>query len=155
VCLRARSRTSSALPTGYGLFAVPLPPVPTSLALDSIGVLAMGTGSRSRRRNADARQMRPSCGPFVRVVKSQNVATRLPPKHGTTAGYRKYGCRCDACRKAVVDCQRTWRQGLTAEPVTSHGVYGYNIRRCRCSVCCAAKAAYRAAGKARRVSAGA
>jgi len=50
----------------------------------------------------------------------------------------------------VVDAQRTWRQNIAAAPVTSHGVYGYNIRRCRCPVCCSAKAAYRAAGKARR-----
>ena len=64
-----------------------------------------------------------------------------PAKHGTTTGYRKYGCRCDTCRKAVVDCQRAWRQGLSAAPTTTHGVYGYNIKRCRCSVCRAAKAA--------------
>jgi len=83
------------------------------------------------------------------------VAPPSPPQHGTTTGYRRYGCRCDACRKAVVDCQRAWRQSLAAKPLTSHGVYGYNIRRCRCSVCCVAKAAYRAAGKARRAGAGA
>ncbi len=83
------------------------------------------------------------------------MATPIPFKHGTTTGYRRHGCRCDACRKAVVDAQRTWRQGMAAAPVTSHGVYGYNIRRCRCSGCCSAKAAYRAAGKARRNGAGA
>jgi len=78
------------------------------------------------------------------------MSASIPVKHGTTTGYRKYGCRCDACRKAVVDVQRAWRQSRSALPLTSHGVYGYNIRRCRCSVCRAAKAAYRAAGKARR-----
>jgi len=80
-------------------------------------------------------------------VEGAVVAVSIPPKHGTTTGYRRHGCRCDACRKAVVDSQRTWRQTMVPVPVTSHGVYGYNIRRCRCSVCRAAKAAYRAAGR--------
>lgn len=82
----------------------------------------------------------------------RRVAAPIPPKHGTTTGYRRHGCRCDACRKAVIDCQRAWRRGLSAVPVASHGVYGYNIRRCRCSVCRAAKAACRTAGKARPVN---
>ncbi len=83
------------------------------------------------------------------------MAASNPVKHGTTTGYRRHGCRCDACRKAVIDCQRAWRQSVLPVPVTSHGVYGYNIRRCRCSVCRAAKAAYRAAGKERRTERGA
>ncbi len=31
------------------------------------------------------------------------------PWHGKLQGYRKYGCRCDACKKAAADYQAAYR----------------------------------------------
>jgi hypothetical protein len=30
--------------------------------------------------------------------------------HGTATGYRNYGCKCDACRKAATEYQRAYRR---------------------------------------------
>lgn len=52
-----------------------------------------------KRRNEELSKCRPLC---YSCHKSRSAEQRrTPAAHGTTAGYRRMGCRCDLCRQAM------------------------------------------------------
>jgi hypothetical protein len=58
--------------------------------------------------------------------------------HGTTNGYRYYGCRCERCREAAREAARQYRQGKRegSTPEHVHGTLGgYRDYGCRCGRC--------------------
>lgn len=74
-------------------------------------------------------------------------------RHGTTNGYRKYGCRCVDCRAAnTADAKLARERRRTAEtPEQAHGTPGgYSNHACRCQPCKDAHAAAVRAFRARR-----
>jgi hypothetical protein len=71
------------------------------------------------------------------------VLTLAPddPRHGTPSGYRS-GCRCDRCRAAIAEYQRTRPHDALATDDPRHGtVNAYTNHKCRCDRCRAAWAA--------------
>ena len=64
-------------------------------------------------------------------------------RHGTSAGYGYWGCKCAKCRDAARDKAREDRE----KDITTHGRYGYD-KGCRCQACYFAKRASEAKRKA-------
>lgn len=85
------------------------------------------------------------------------VSTLLPddPRHGTSSGYSRHRCRCDACRawsREHYAAQR-YREaaGLIREKGWQHGTWsGYNNHGCRCTRCLVASHVHREEQQERR-----
>lgn len=62
-------------------------------------------------------------------------------RHGTPGAYTNHGCRCEKCKAANAEAQRSYRARRAARevPWDVHGtVNGYANWLCRCNLCRAA-----------------
>jgi hypothetical protein len=69
--------------------------------------------------------------------------TVTDPRHGTTVGYAVDKCRCDRCRAAIAEYQRTRPRPILTPGDPRHGTAnGYGNLGCRCQPCRDANAVY-------------